>query len=75
MPRLPRVSGQKVVRALQKAGFRVLRITGDHAFLVNEQTGRRTVVGVSAGTLPVGTLASVLRQAGLSVGEFRGLLK
>jgi predicted RNA binding protein YcfA (HicA-like mRNA interferase family) len=75
MPRLPRVSGQKVVRALQKAGFRVLRITGDHAFLVNEQTGRRTVVGVSAGTLPVGTLASVLRQAGLNVGEFRGLLK
>ena len=75
MPRLPRVSGQKVVRALQKAGFRVLRITGDHAFLVNEQTGRRTVVGVSAGTLPVGTLASVLRQAGLSADEFRGLLK
>jgi predicted RNA binding protein YcfA (HicA-like mRNA interferase family) len=74
MPKLPRVSGRQAARALERAGFQVVRIHGDHARLHNPETGRRTVVALTSQALPVGTLASILRQAGLSADEFRGLL-
>jgi predicted RNA binding protein YcfA (HicA-like mRNA interferase family) len=65
------VSGRKTVRALQKAGFEMGRTRGDHARLHNPATGRRTVVSLTSDVLPVGTLASILRQAGLTTEEFR----
>lgn len=75
MPKLPRVSGRKVAKALQKAGFELARIAGNHAYLRNYETNRRVVVPLSSHTCPVGTLASILRQAGLTTDDLRRLLE
>jgi len=74
MPRLPRASGRRIARALEQAGFDLVRIVGDHARLCNARTGCRTTVPLTNRPLPVGTIASILRQAGLSADEFRELL-
>ena len=73
MPRLPRVSGRKLARAMEKAGFRTVRMHGDHAFMVHPD-GRRTVVDLSRNTLPVGTIAGTIAEVGISAAELTRLL-
>jgi predicted RNA binding protein YcfA (HicA-like mRNA interferase family) len=74
MPRLPRASGRRIARALEAADFDLVRMVGDHARLRNAETGRQTTVPLTNHPLPVGTIASILRQAGLSADELRRLL-
>ena len=45
MSKLPRITGQKLIRALDKAGFQVIRVKGSHHFL-RHSDGRVTVVPV-----------------------------
>ncbi|HEY7300104.1 MAG TPA: type II toxin-antitoxin system HicA family toxin [Xanthobacteraceae bacterium] len=74
--RLPAVSGQRVVRALTKAGFVVDRIVGSHHVLEHPGDPTRTVVVPchSRRDLKPGTLRGIIRQAGLTVEEFSKLL-
>ena len=76
MPRQPVVSGRETIRALERGGFVFRRQEGSHVTMVHPSRRRRVTVTVH-GTedLPPGTLHSILRQAGLTVEEFRGLLK
>jgi predicted RNA binding protein YcfA (HicA-like mRNA interferase family) len=71
--RLPRVPGLAVVRALRRAGFELVRVRGDHAKLVHPVTGRIAIVPLHR-ELATGTLASVLRQAGLDADDLQRLL-
>ncbi|HKF75592.1 MAG TPA: type II toxin-antitoxin system HicA family toxin [Candidatus Dormibacteraeota bacterium] len=70
---LPRVSGDEVVRALQRAGFVVVSTRGSHCKL-RHAAGQRTAIVPLHRELATGTLASVLRQTGLSAEAFRALL-
>lgn len=71
MPKLPRISGAEVIRALRRLGFELIRQSGSHVIMRRESTG--CVVPLHA-EIKVGTLAGVLRQAGVSTDEFmRGL--
>ncbi len=73
--RLPRVSGDKVVKALKKAGFVEIRCRGSHYYLYHEEKDRLVTVPVHAGRLiALKTLKSILNQAELSVDEFIELL-
>ncbi|MBA3806648.1 MAG: type II toxin-antitoxin system HicA family toxin [Acidobacteria bacterium] len=73
--KLPRVEGREVVRALERAGFVVKRQKGSHIHLRRETDQRRVTVPVHSGkTLPLGTLRSILRDAGIEVEEFQKLL-
>jgi predicted RNA binding protein YcfA (HicA-like mRNA interferase family) len=73
--RLPALSANEVVRALQRAGFEVHRIKGSHHHLRNpERPGARPVVPMHRGDLPLGTLRAIIRQSGLSVEEFLDFL-
>ena len=73
---LPVVSGRRVLRALQRAGFIVDRTAGSHHLLVHPEDSRRivTVPVHGARDLKSGTLRAIIRQAGLTVEEFRALL-
>ena len=76
MPKQPTVSGAETLRALERAGFIVQRQRGSHVMMRNPQTERRATVPIHAGEdLRPGTLASILRQAGLTVAQFAELLK
>lgn len=71
-PHLPVVSGRRVVRALKKAGFSQVGRRGSHVKL-RDDAGRTVIIPLHSELAP-GTLASVLRQAGLSADELVGLL-
>jgi predicted RNA binding protein YcfA (HicA-like mRNA interferase family) len=74
--RLPALGGRQVVRALQRAGFVVVRTRGSHSVLARPgEPGRAVIVPVHGNRdLKPGTIRSIIRQSGLSVSEFRDLL-
>lgn len=72
-PALPVVSGSRVIRALQGAGFKRVSQRGSHVKL-RHPAGRTAIVPLHREFAP-GTLASVLKQAGLTADELRTLLK
>jgi len=67
MPKLPRVSGAAVVRALERLGFERLRQSGSHVMM---RRGARGCVVPMHSEVKVGTLAGVLRQADVTPEEF-----
>jgi predicted RNA binding protein YcfA (HicA-like mRNA interferase family) len=71
MPSLPIVSGAETIRALQTLGFTVVRQRGSHVVLRRDATG--CVVPLHR-ELKVGTLHGLLKQAGVSAGEFSSAL-
>jgi predicted RNA binding protein YcfA (HicA-like mRNA interferase family) len=72
--KLPSVTGQRAVRALERAGFVVVRVSGSHHRLVHAD-GRATTVPVHGSkALRTGTLHNILKQSGLTVDEFAALL-
>ena len=74
--RLPTLRGEAIVRALEKAGFVVIRIKGSHHILEHpDDPTRRTVVRVHAGRdIKRGLLRKIIDDAGLTVEEFTDLL-
>ena len=72
---LPAVSGRQLLRALQRAGFVVLRQKGSHISLEKRTTDGywRTVVPMHREMRP-GTLGDILNQSGLTKDQLRELL-
>lgn len=76
MARLPRLSGRELIKVLARAGFEPVRQRGSHVVLVKETPeGRVGCVVPLHAELETGTLAGVLKQAGLSRDEFFRLLR
>ncbi len=75
MNRMPRVTGDHVVRALKKAGFEIARQRGSHVF-IKHPDGRGTVVPIHGGeTLGVGLMSKIQKDVGLDREAFIGLLR
>ena len=76
MGRLPAISGKRVVQILARAGFVTDRIVGSHYVLMFVDDPARTVTVPVHGNrdLKLGTLRSIVRQAGFSVDEFIEIL-
>ncbi len=74
--RLPALKAREVIRALEKAGFTVVRSAGSHHRLVHrDDASRATTVPVHKGRdLPRPFLRAILKQARLTPDEFRALL-
>lgn len=70
-PELPVVSGEDLAKALQKLGFIRLRQKGSHVVLRRGSTG--CVVPLHS-ELKRGTLASILKQAGLGIDDLAPFL-
>jgi predicted RNA binding protein YcfA (HicA-like mRNA interferase family) len=73
MPKLPVVSGDEFVRALEKLGYYVDRTRGSHMILLCP--GRPRLSVPRHRQLDRGTLRGLIRDAGLSVDEFAALLE
>lgn len=73
--RFPRVTSREVIRVAIKVGFVFDRPKGSHAVYYRERDRARFVVPMHAGkTIKPKTLAGILEDMGLTVGEFRSLL-
>ena len=74
MSRLRRVTGRQVLKALQRAGFILIRTKGSHHF-VRHPDGRATVVPIHAGeTLGPGLFNRILKDAEIERDAFAELL-
>ena len=71
---LPRVSGLEVVKALAKAGYEQDRQRGSHIILRQAASPHRRIVVPDHKEIAKGTLRAIIRQAGLTVDEFKALL-
>ena len=69
MPKLPTLSGKKVVRAFENAGWQVVRQRGSHVILIKE--GSHITLSVpDHKQVAKGTLRSLIRAAQMTVDEF-----
>ena len=74
MPPVPSVRGDRVVRALERAGFKLARVAGSH-HVMRHPDGRGTTVPVHpGGDLAKGTLRNILADADLTISELQRLL-
>jgi len=72
-PKLPVVSGKEAVAAFKKDGWGTRRRVGSHVMM--EKEGMEPTLSVPQhDELRPGTLHALLKQAGLSVAQFRKLL-
>ena len=73
MAKLPSISGKQAMKAFESDGFSVVRTRGSHAIM--KKPGHRYVLSVpNHKTLKPGTLAGLLRAAGLTTERFVELL-
>ncbi|HET6912931.1 MAG TPA: type II toxin-antitoxin system HicA family toxin [Rhodanobacteraceae bacterium] len=72
MTKLPHISGTEAIRALERLGFASVRQRGSHVVLRRGDSG--CVVPLHR-ELKVGTLAGVLKQAGVTGEEFLTALR
>jgi len=70
VPKLPGVNHRDAVRALQKAGFRIAR-EGKHIVMTD---GNRILTIPRANPVNAFTMGGIVRDAGLSIDEFKKLL-
>ena len=74
--RVPVVTAQRLIRALERAGFEVVRSTGSHYRLVHrDDATRATIIPVHKGRdLPRPFVRAILKQARVTVEELEALL-
>ena len=73
MSKLPVVSGAECVKALGKVGFIFFRQRGSRITMVRKSPPSQATIP-NHKELDRGTLRAIIRQAGLTVAEFRALL-
>jgi predicted RNA binding protein YcfA (HicA-like mRNA interferase family) len=74
MPAVPSVRGERIVRALERAGFKVARVTGSR-HIMRHPDGRGTTVPVHQGRdVAKGTLRGILSDVGMTIEELQRLL-
>jgi predicted RNA binding protein YcfA (HicA-like mRNA interferase family) len=71
---LPRISGREAVGAFGKLGYQFDRQRGSHIILRKPEPPHRRLVIPNHREIAKGTLRALIRQAGLTVDDFRGLL-
>ncbi len=73
--KLARVDCQALLRALTRAGFEEVRQRGSHIHLRRPSDKKRVTVPCHKGRdLATGTLRAILRDADISIDDFRKLL-
>ena len=70
MPKIPGVHHLQAIRALEKAGFRVVR-EGKHTIMTN---GERILTIPRQNPINAFTMGGIVRDAGLTSSTFRDLL-
>ena len=74
MTHMPLVSGRQAVRAFERIGYAVDHQTGSHIILRQKNAPHRRLTIPNHTELGKGLLRSLIREAGLTMDEFRALL-
>ena len=75
MSRIPPLDARRVIKILERAGFRVARQKGSHLIMISDKK-TRIVIPVHPGRdLKPGLIQAIMKEAGLSREEFLKLLE
>ncbi|NJD53146.1 MAG: addiction module toxin, HicA family [Candidatus Methanoperedens sp.] len=73
--KLPRVTANEMIKIVEMLGFRFSRQSGSHKIYKNKEGNRVTIAYHSGKILHPKVVKSILVDAGLSVDEFKKMLK
>ena len=65
MPKIPSLTSKEVISILKHNGFQLDHTTGSHYVFYHPETKKRVTVAYHNKDIPMGTLLSILKQAGL----------
>jgi len=71
---LPRISGREAVKALTRIGYQEDRQRGSHIILRQSSYPHRRITVPDHREIAKGTLRAIIREAGLTVDEFKALI-
>ena len=75
MPKIKPLPAQRIIKVLEKTGFKVIRQKGSHVIMINEK-GMRIVIPVHPGKdVKPSLIRAIIKEAGLKREEFFKLLK
>lgn len=74
MPKLPVLTARRLIKVLEKLGFRLDHKTGSHFIFYDFKNKRRAVVSCHGKDLPKGTILSILKQTGITKEELEKYL-
>lgn len=74
MPPLPSLPPRVVLKALEKAGYRIDRVTGSHHVMVHTDRPPVSVPVHKGHDMKKGTLRSIIKDTGLTEAEFLKLI-
>lgn len=72
---IPILTPKKLLIVLLKAGFRIVRQKGSHILLTNPITQKSTTIAMHTKDFSRKMIATILKQAGISIQEFLRLLR
>ena len=73
--KLPRVTANEMIKIVEKLGFRFSRQSGSHIIYKNDEGKRVTLAYHSGKILHPKVVKNILVDAGLSVDEFKKMMK
>jgi predicted RNA binding protein YcfA (HicA-like mRNA interferase family) len=73
--KLPRVTANEMIKIVERLGFRFSRQSGSHKIYKNDEGKRVTIAYHSGKILHPKIVKSILDDAGLSVDEFKKMMK
>lgn len=69
MSNIPSITPKDIIRILKQKGFVLDRNRGSHQIWLHPESRKRAVVPMHKKDLPVGTMFSILKQAGIDKDE------
>jgi len=75
MPKLPILSGQEIIKILQKIGYWPIRQRGSHIRLDCAIPGRKRITVPNYRSIDIDLLSKILKNAGTTKEEFLVLMK
>jgi len=75
LPKIRPLSSHKLIKILQRAGFKIIRQKGSHVIMMNDKN-IRIVIPVHPGEdVKAGLIRAVIKEAGLSRQDFLNFLR
>jgi len=75
LPKIRPLSPQRLIKILEKTGFKTIRQKGSHIIMINDK-GTRIVIPVHPGKdIKPGLIRAIIKEAGLSRREFFKILR
>jgi predicted RNA binding protein YcfA (HicA-like mRNA interferase family) len=75
LPKIPPIDSNRLIKILERQGFKVIRQKGSHVILINDKKTRIVVPMHPGKDLKPGLTRTILREAGISREKFLKLLK